>query len=99
MNDFIFLKKNNFFFSHREHETKADVIGLSGLITPSLDEMVNVATEMQRQGFTGPKKKTPSNCFGTNVTLLTRFFFCSAIANRRGYDLQNPHSGEDSPTL
>ncbi len=32
----------------------ADIIGLSGLITPSLDEMVNVAKEMQRQGFTLP---------------------------------------------
>ena len=32
----------------------ADVIGLSGLITPSLDEMVHVAREMQRQGFTVP---------------------------------------------
>ncbi|HTE42077.1 MAG TPA: methionine synthase, partial [Steroidobacteraceae bacterium] len=32
----------------------ADMIGLSGLITPSLDEMVNVAREMQRQGFTQP---------------------------------------------
>jgi len=33
---------------------KADVIGLSGLITPSLDEMVHVAGEMQRLGFTLP---------------------------------------------
>ena len=33
---------------------KADVIGLSGLITPSLDEMVNLASEMQRQGFDIP---------------------------------------------
>ncbi|MGH8251874.1 MAG: methionine synthase [Steroidobacteraceae bacterium] len=32
----------------------ADMIGLSGLITPSLDEMVHVAQEMQRQGFTVP---------------------------------------------
>jgi len=32
----------------------ADAIGLSGLITPSLDEMVHVAQEMQRQGFTIP---------------------------------------------
>ncbi len=32
----------------------ADVIGLSGLITPSLDEMVHVAKEMKRQGFTVP---------------------------------------------
>ncbi len=31
-----------------------DIIGLSGLITPSLDEMVFVAKEMQRQGFTTP---------------------------------------------
>jgi 5-methyltetrahydrofolate--homocysteine methyltransferase len=32
----------------------ADAIGLSGLITPSLDEMVNVATEMQRRGMKLP---------------------------------------------
>ena len=32
----------------------ADIIGLSGLITPSLDEMVHVASEMQRQGFELP---------------------------------------------
>jgi len=35
-------------------EEKVDIIGLSGLITPSLDEMVNVAKEMQRRGFTMP---------------------------------------------
>lgn len=35
-------------------ETGADIIGLSGLITPSLDEMVHVAKEMERQGFTVP---------------------------------------------
>ncbi len=35
-------------------EVGADMIGLSGLITPSLDEMVTVATEMQRQGLTMP---------------------------------------------
>ncbi|MBB4105093.1 methionine synthase [Allorhizobium borbori] len=33
---------------------KADIIGLSGLITPSLDEMVHVAAEMERQGFDIP---------------------------------------------
>ncbi len=33
---------------------KADLIGLSGLITPSLDEMVHVAREMERQGFKVP---------------------------------------------
>jgi 5-methyltetrahydrofolate--homocysteine methyltransferase len=32
----------------------ADAVGLSGLITPSLDEMVNVATEMQRRGLKLP---------------------------------------------
>lgn len=36
----------------RKH--KVDMIGLSGLITPSLDEMVFVASEMERQGFTMP---------------------------------------------
>jgi len=35
-------------------EHNADIIGLSGLITPSLDEMVNVAVEMERQGFKIP---------------------------------------------
>ncbi len=35
-------------------EVGADIIGLSGLITPSLDEMVNFAAEMQRQGLEIP---------------------------------------------
>jgi len=35
-------------------EVKADIIGLSGLITPSLEEMSQVAREMQRQGFELP---------------------------------------------
>ncbi|MBK5936680.1 MAG: methionine synthase [Halorhodospira halophila] len=35
-------------------EVNADIIGLSGLITPSLDEMIGVAQEMERQGFTCP---------------------------------------------
>jgi len=35
-------------------EQHCDIIGLSGLITPSLDEMVNVAREMQRQGIDKP---------------------------------------------
>ena len=33
---------------------KVDIVGLSGLITPSLDEMVYVASEMERRGFTIP---------------------------------------------
>ena len=33
---------------------EADIIGLSGLITPSLDEMVNVAAEMERRGISKP---------------------------------------------
>src|SRR5450432_2462308 len=35
-------------------EQNANIIGLSGLITPSLDEMVHVASEMERQGFDIP---------------------------------------------
>ncbi|ELV8626244.1 methionine synthase [Vibrio cidicii] len=35
-------------------EEQVDIIGLSGLITPSLDEMVHVAKEMERQGFDLP---------------------------------------------
>jgi 5-methyltetrahydrofolate--homocysteine methyltransferase len=35
-------------------ELQADLVGLSGLITPSLDEMVHVAREMKRTGFTVP---------------------------------------------
>ncbi|MBB3059934.1 methionine synthase [Microbulbifer rhizosphaerae] len=35
-------------------EKRCDIIGLSGLITPSLDEMVHVAAEMERQGFDIP---------------------------------------------
>ncbi|HEY5635955.1 MAG TPA: methionine synthase [Burkholderiales bacterium] len=40
------------FEAAREHH--ADVIGLSGLITPSLEEMAHVAREMEREGFTLP---------------------------------------------
>ena len=35
-------------------EQKADIVGLSGLITPSLDEMVKVAAELERRGLTLP---------------------------------------------
>ncbi|TIX75680.1 MAG: hypothetical protein E5V24_31010, partial [Mesorhizobium sp.] len=35
-------------------ELKVDIIGLSGLITPSLDEMAHMAAEMEREGFDIP---------------------------------------------
>jgi 5-methyltetrahydrofolate--homocysteine methyltransferase len=35
-------------------QERADIVGLSGLITPSLEEMAHVASEMERQGFTIP---------------------------------------------
>jgi len=38
----------------KAREYKVDIIGLSGLITPSLDEMVHLAREMTRQGFSIP---------------------------------------------
>ncbi len=38
----------------RAREEKVDLIGLSGLITPSLEEMTHLSREMQRQGFTTP---------------------------------------------
>ncbi len=38
----------------KAREVGADMIGLSGLITPSLEEMAHLAKEMQRQGFTVP---------------------------------------------
>ena len=39
---------------HAAREEQADIVGLSGLITPSLDEMVHVAKEMEREGFDIP---------------------------------------------
>jgi 5-methyltetrahydrofolate--homocysteine methyltransferase len=39
---------------HAAKEHNADAVGLSGLITPSLEEMSHVASEMQRQGFSVP---------------------------------------------
>jgi 5-methyltetrahydrofolate--homocysteine methyltransferase len=39
---------------HEAIEQKVDIIGLSGLITPSLEEMANVAREMERRGFKHP---------------------------------------------
>ena len=41
-------------FLETARQENADIIGLSGLITPSLEEMIHVAKEMQRQHFTIP---------------------------------------------
>ncbi|WP_299259065.1 methionine synthase [uncultured Kushneria sp.] len=48
----VMVPAEKIFAAAREH--KAQIIGLSGLITPSLDEMVHVAKEMERQGFDIP---------------------------------------------
>jgi len=48
----VMVSCDNILHAAREH--KADIIGLSGLITPSLEEMSHVAGEMQRQGLTQP---------------------------------------------
>ena len=48
----VMVHAETIFAAAREHN--ADVIGISGLITPSLQEMSHVAKEMQRQGFEIP---------------------------------------------
>jgi len=48
----VMVSSDRILAAAREHD--ADIIGLSGLITPSLEEMSFVAAEMQRQGFTLP---------------------------------------------
>ena len=48
----VMVPWSNILAAAKEHD--ADIIGLSGLITPSLDEMVTVGEEMQRAGFTIP---------------------------------------------
>ncbi|WJW75393.1 methionine synthase [Thiohalobacter sp. IOR34] len=48
----VMVPANTILEQAREHQV--DIIGLSGLITPSLDEMAHVAREMQRQGFETP---------------------------------------------
>ncbi|RMG90487.1 MAG: methionine synthase [Zetaproteobacteria bacterium] len=48
----VMVPPNTILSEARKHDV--DIIGLSGLITPSLDEMVHLAKEMQRQGFTIP---------------------------------------------
>ncbi len=48
----VMVSCENILKAAREHQ--ADLIGLSGLITPSLDEMAHVAKEMQREGFEVP---------------------------------------------
>ncbi len=48
----VMVSSDRILAAAREHD--ADIIGLSGLITPSLEEMGFVAAEMQRQGFTTP---------------------------------------------
>ena len=48
----VMVPANKILEAARQH--KADIIGLSGLITPSLDEMCHVAAEMEREGFDCP---------------------------------------------
>src|SRR5690606_23928774 len=48
----VMVPCNQILQAAREHD--ADIIGLSGLITPSLDEMVHVASEMERTNMTLP---------------------------------------------
>ena len=48
----VMVPANDILEKAREHDV--DIIGLSGLITPSLDEMAHVAKEMQRQSFRVP---------------------------------------------
>ena len=48
----VMVSSDRILAAAREHD--ADIIGLSGLITPSLEEMSFVAAEMRRQGFTTP---------------------------------------------
>ncbi|MEM9234070.1 MAG: vitamin B12 dependent-methionine synthase activation domain-containing protein, partial [Pseudomonadota bacterium] len=48
----VMVPANDILAAAKEHDV--DVIGLSGLITPSLDEMVNVAAEMKRLGMSQP---------------------------------------------
>jgi 5-methyltetrahydrofolate--homocysteine methyltransferase len=48
----VMVSCDNILKAAQEHEV--DIIGLSGLITPSLEEMAHVAGEMQRQGLTQP---------------------------------------------
>ena len=48
----VMVPANKILDAAKEHD--ADIIGLSGLITPSLDEMVNFAAEMERQGLQIP---------------------------------------------
>jgi len=48
----VMVSANTILEEARKH--KVDIIGLSGLITPSLDEMVHIAKEMTRLGFTTP---------------------------------------------
>ena len=48
----VMVSSDKIMAAAREHAV--DIVGLSGLITPSLDEMIHVAQEMQRTGFTIP---------------------------------------------
>ena len=62
-------------------EKKADTIGLSGLITPSLDEMVHVASEMEREGFDIPLLigGATTSRVHTAVKIAPRYSRCQAV--------------------
>ena len=80
----------------RAKAEKADLIGLSGLITPSLDEMVHVAREMERQGFKLPLliggATTSRSAHGRQD--------CAALQRARGSRAgrQPSRAGDDQPS-
>lgn len=58
-------------------EHKADIIGLSGLITPSLDEMVTVAKKMEEKGL-----KIPLLIGGATTSKVLRFAVSDELQSR-----------------
>ena len=84
-------------------EVNADIIGLSGLITPSLDEMIHVASEMKRQNFKIPlliggattsKKHTAvkiEECYKSSVFHVQDASRCVGVAST----LLNPEKKEE----
>ena len=84
-------------------EVNADIIGLSGLITPSLDEMIHVASEMKRQNFQIPlliggattsKKHTAvkiEECYKSSVFHVQDASRCVGVAST----LLNPEKKEE----
>jgi hypothetical protein len=82
-------------------QEKADIIGLSGLITPSLDEMITVAKEMEKRNLNVIEYLNIYylSSYQYCIMLILLFDLLDPIINWRCYNFQSTYGSEDFSSI